>query len=74
MESTLSRIHHLAEERLQLYLKASRMPLSESERQRIAQITRELADLWDQLRRERAARRARPIALYAESVLEEEAA
>lgn len=70
-ESTLDRINRLAEERLQLYIKASHSTMTESERRRVAEITRELNELWDQLRRERAARRARPVALHAEPVLEE---
>ncbi|HID87848.1 MAG TPA: DUF2630 family protein [Anaerolineae bacterium] len=73
-ESILDRIHRLAEERLQLYRKASHSTMTESERRRIAEITRELDELWDQLRRERAARRARRVAPPAELALEREAA
>jgi hypothetical protein len=74
IESTLSRISRLAEERRQLYVKASQSPLMESERRRMVEISRELDALWDQLRRERAARRTRPGAPTATLILEGEAA
>ena len=73
-ESTLSRINRLAEERRQLYAGASRSTMTESERRQMEEITREMDTLWDQLRRERAALRARPFAPPAALLLEREAA
>ncbi|RME45592.1 MAG: hypothetical protein D6791_10355 [Chloroflexi bacterium] len=55
-ESTLQRINRLAEERLELYKKASRQRLSERELLRLDELTRELERLWDQYRREQADR------------------
>lgn len=54
-ESTMDRINRLAEERAQLYRKGG--PMSENDIRRLHQLNRELESLWDQLRRERAARR-----------------
>jgi hypothetical protein len=54
-DSTMERINRLAEERAQLYRKAG--PMSEDDVRRLHQLNRELESLWDQLRRERAARR-----------------
>lgn len=72
-EVILSRINRLAEERLRLYAKASRATATGSERKRMAEISREMDALWDQLRRERAARRARPLAPPTRLTLEREA-
>ena len=54
---TLERINYLANEKLNIYLKASRGGLTEEDRSRLQAIERELADLWDQRRRELAGRR-----------------
>jgi hypothetical protein len=59
--STLERINQLANERLELYKVATRNPMGEAERRRVEMITLELERLWDQLRRERAARRYGPV-------------
>jgi hypothetical protein len=60
-ESTLERINQLASERMELYKGATRRPMDETERRRVETITLELERLWDQLRRERAARRYGPV-------------
>ena len=73
-EGTLSRINSLAEERQQLYVRASHSALTVSERRRMEEIARELDALWDQLRRERAAHRARPVAPPTALILERQAA
>jgi len=54
-ESTMDRINRLAEQRALLYRKGG--PMSENDVRRLHQLNRELELLWDQLRRERAARR-----------------
>lgn len=54
-ERTIERINRLAEERRELYHKASRTRLSDRELQRIDQLTRELDRLWEQYRQELAA-------------------
>jgi len=57
ISKTLERINYLASEKLNIYLKASRGGLTEEDRSRLQAIERELADLWDQRRRELAGRR-----------------
>ncbi len=59
-ETTLDRINRLANERAELYKGATRMPMGETERRRVETIGAELERLWDQLRRERAARHYGP--------------
>lgn len=56
-EKTLERINRLANEKLNIYLRASHGGLSEEDRLRLQSIERELADLWEQRRRELAGKR-----------------
>lgn len=57
-ETTMDRINLLASERSRLYRTSGAM--SENDRLRVQRISQELERLWDQLRRERAARRWGP--------------
>jgi hypothetical protein len=60
-EGALERINRLAKERSGLYKSVNRRPMGEAEQLRVEMITLELERLWDQLRRERAARRYGPV-------------
>ena len=55
-QETMNQIHHLANERLNLYREAGRHSLSSAQMQRVHEINGELPMMWDQYRREYAAR------------------
>ncbi len=54
MDETMNLINRLANERLKLYIQAGRQQLNQPQKERVAQITNELAILWDRHRRELA--------------------
>ncbi len=60
-DTIMEKINRLATERSEMYKTASRSPMGEAERRRVEIIAIELERLWDQLRRERAARRYGPM-------------
>lgn len=55
-EETMTLINRLANERQKLYLMAGEQKLTQTQRDRIPEITDELAVLWDRYRREYVAR------------------
>lgn len=57
-EATMNRITKLVNERLDLYMLAGHHRLTDAQRDRITHITNQLPGLWDQYRREFAARRS----------------
>jgi hypothetical protein len=72
-ERTIDRINRLSDERLRLYIEATSRTLSEAERRRIGDISRELADLWEMRRREKARQRD-PLDAWIDSSYERAAA
>lgn len=61
--TTVDRINYLAQERSRLYLEAGRRSLEDHELQRLADLDRQLAELWQIRRRELVGRRDYLIAL-----------
>lgn len=51
-QDTLAQIHHVANERLNLYRLAGKQHLTQQQMNRIQEITAQLPILWDQHRRE----------------------
>ena len=52
MNETFNHINQLSDERLNLYRLAGKQHLSNTQRERITEITNQLEVLWDQYRRE----------------------